>query len=79
MEITVRMFSHFQKHLPADAERDRCVVQTDQGISIAVLLELLEIPDHRPRVITVNDTNRKEDFILEDKDVVKIFPVAMGG
>jgi hypothetical protein len=27
----------------------------------------------------VNDTNREEDFILEDKDVVKIFPSAMGG
>ena len=36
-------------------------------------------PEQMARVITVNDTNRKEDFILNDADMVKIFPAAMGG
>jgi hypothetical protein len=79
MEITVRMFSDFQKYLPADAVRDSCVVNMEKTVSVAELIESFKLPDKKPRVITVNDTNRKENFILDDKDVVKIFPAAMGG
>ena len=79
MEITVCMFSNFLKYLPDNAERDRCIVKAEEDITVSALLEFLNIPDQKPKVITVNDTNRKEDFVLTDKDIVKIFPVAMGG
>ena len=73
------MFSHFQKYLPAQAERDKCLIETETGTTISALLKHLGIPEEMARVITVNDTNRKEDFILNDADMVKIFPAAMGG
>lgn len=73
------MFSHFQKYLPAQAEGDKCHIETETGTRISILLKQLGIPEEMARVITVNDTNRKEDFILNDADMVKIFPAAMGG
>ena len=73
------MFSHFKNYLPAHAKHDKCLVETETGTSISVLLKQLGIPDDMARVITVNDSNRKEDFILNDADMVKIFPAAMGG
>ena len=73
------MFSHFQKYLPDDAEHDKCHIETETGTIISALLKHLGIPEQMARVITVNDTNRKEDFILNDADIVKIFPAAMGG
>jgi len=79
MIVTVRMFSNFQKFLPPDAERDKCEVEIADGADLAELMDKLKIPTQMARVITVNDTNRKEYFKLDDRDIVKIFPVAMGG
>ena len=73
------MFSHFQKYLPAQAERNKCLIETETRTTVSALLIQLGIPDQVARVITVNDTNRKEDFILNEDDMVKIFPAAMGG
>ena len=73
------MFSHFQKYLPAQAERDKCLIETETGTTVSALLKQIGIPEQIARVVTVNDTNRKEDFILNDDDIVKIFPAAMGG
>lgn len=79
MILTVRLFSSFTKFLPAEAERDSFKVEAEAGTDLASLMEQLHIPARMTRVITVNDTNRKEDFVLGEGDVVKIFPVAMGG
>ncbi|MFC2115383.1 MoaD/ThiS family protein [Bacteroidota bacterium] len=79
MLVTVRMFSNFRKFLPPDADRDKCVVEIEQGADVSELLDKLKIPPRMARVITVNDTNRKENYKLDDRDIVKIFPVAMGG
>jgi molybdopterin converting factor small subunit len=73
------MFSNFQKFLPPGAERDKCKVEISDGADVEELMDKLKIPRQMPRVITVNDTNRKENFKLDDRDIVKIFPVAMGG
>jgi hypothetical protein len=79
MILTVRLFSSFTKYLPADAERDSFKIETEAGTDLASLMEHLNIPPRMKRVITVNDTNRKENFVPGEGDVVKIFPVAMGG
>jgi sulfur carrier protein ThiS len=79
MNVVVYMFSDFRKYLPPGSGRDHCKVQTIPGISVAELLDQLKVGNEKPRVITVNDTNRKEDYILTDGDVVKVFSVAKGG
>ncbi len=79
MIVTVRLFSSFTKFLPPDAERDSFRVETEADADLVSLMGQLNLPPKMPRVITVNDTNRKEDFVLGEGDVVKIFPVAMGG
>lgn len=73
------MFSDFRNYLPEAAIRDECQIEASEGSSIGDILTQLELPEKKPRVITVNDTNRKEDFILNDGDVLKIFPLATGG
>jgi molybdopterin converting factor small subunit len=79
IRITVRLFSHFTKYLPSDAIRDTFSIQLSETMSGGEVIEKLKIPDSVRRIITVNDENCSEDKILRDGDVVKIFPVAMGG
>lgn len=55
------------------------MIDVEKNLTIAQLLDLLQIPVEKPKVITVNDQNQKENYLLKKNDFVKIFPVAMGG
>ena len=79
MKVKVILYSDFRKFLPESSERDGIITETDDSISVGGLLDQLKIPADKPKLITVNDTNRKSDHILNDQDVVKVFPLARGG
>jgi sulfur carrier protein ThiS len=79
MTVTVRLFSHFVKYLPAEAERDTWCASLADGTTVADLLARLQLPSDVDREITINDQNRTEDVVLRQDDVLKVFPVAMGG
>jgi hypothetical protein len=73
------MFSNYRKYLPEGSEGDTCLIDVEKNLTIAQRLDLLQIPVEKPKVITVNDQNQKENYLLKKNDFVKIFPVAMGG
>ena len=73
------MFSDIKKFLPQGSNDNYCEMTTEDGISVGELKNLLGIPEEKRCVVTVNDTNHRDDFVLKDRDLVKIFPVAMGG
>lgn len=79
MLIRIRLFSDIRKYLPPGSVGDACELNLEKGATVGELKLLLGIPEKKKCVVTVNDTNRKEDFVLEDNDKVKIFPAAMGG
>jgi len=66
------------KYLPSEAERDWCA-NLAADTTVADLLARLGLPSDVDRVITINDENRAEDVVLRDGDMLKVFPVAMGG
>ena len=79
MVVRVRLFSDIRNFLPPDSVGDTCELNTGSGISVGELKSLLGIPEEKRCVVTINDTNRRDDFVLNEQDLVKIFPVAMGG
>ena len=79
MTVTVRLFSHFVKYLPSEAERDTWCASLAAGTTVADLLARLQLPPDVDRVIIINDENRTDDAVLRQDDVLKVFPVAMGG
>ena len=79
MKIIVKAFSDFKKYLPLDAPQSGWEVEVNGGATIENLLEQQDIPLNISKIFTVNDSNRKSDFILNDGDVLKIFPMPMGG
>lgn len=79
IEVRIKMFSRLQKYLPPNADLKGWNSSVESGASVRELLLKNNIPVDVPMVITVNDTNEKADYILKDKDSVKLFPIAMGG
>ena len=79
MIVRIQMFSNFLKYLPQNTGLTAWDVPLSEGTSIRDLLIHIKIPLDSPMVITVNDTNMTSEYTIQDKDVIKIFPVAMGG
>ncbi|MFC1762147.1 MoaD/ThiS family protein [Planctomycetota bacterium] len=79
MMVTVRLFSHLVKYLPPEAKHDTWTTALETDMCAGDLLTRLGFPPDIPRAITVNDENHKEDVVLQEGDVLKVFPVAMGG
>jgi sulfur carrier protein ThiS len=79
VRVTVRLFSHFARWSPAGAAVRGDPLDLPDGATVRTALAGLGIPTHVPRVVTVNDTNTGEERALRDGDLLKVFPVAMGG
>lgn len=79
MIIRVRLFSDIKKYLPPGSAGDSFELEMEEGAKVGELKSLLRIPDQKKCVVTVDDTNRNEDYVLSGNDTVKIFPAAMGG
>jgi molybdopterin converting factor small subunit len=79
MQVRIRLFSDIKKFLPQGSAGDAFELSLEGTASVGELKNKLGIPDQKKCVVTVNDTNRKEDYFLADGDLVKIFPSAMGG
>lgn len=79
MKITVNAFSDYKKYLPADASSAGWEIDVADGSTIEEVLLQKGIPLDAPKLFTVNDSNQKSDYVLRRNDVLKIFPLAMGG
>lgn len=79
MKIIIRAFSAYQKYLPQDTPPTGLEIEVNDGITIEELLLQTGIPLDTPKIFTINDSNQKPDCIMHHGDVLKIFPMPMGG
>ena len=79
MIIKIRLFASLRKYLPDLGLGQTKEMQVEQGISIARLYEILEIPIEEIKLAFVNGIYCEPDCILKDGDEIGIFPPIGGG
>ena len=79
IHIKIQLFSDFLQYLPPNTDLSGWEFSFENETTIRDLLTQIKIPTDSPMVITINDTNKTSEYPLQDMDVVKIFPIAMGG
>lgn len=78
MHAHVKLFSRFREHLPCEA-RGEANIELPDGATVAHLLDHLGLVA-RVKLLTINDEPETNwDRILHDGDMVRIFPVVVGG
>jgi molybdopterin converting factor small subunit len=78
MHVRVKLFSRFREYLPSEA-RGEAKVELQDGATVADLLDHLSIVQ-RVKLITINDEPQSDrEQLLYDGDIVRIFPVVVGG
>ena len=79
MEIEVKLFATLRDYLPKGSSRFSCKMEVDRQIRVQDIISRLKIPEEMPKIILVNGIHGKKDQILEEGDVLSIFPPVAGG
>jgi len=79
MRVTVKLFAYLKEHLPGGSEGKGCSREIEKGATVGDVLHGLEIPDTLSLLIFRNATHASRDEVLEDGDVLAVFPPIAGG
>lgn len=77
MKVEVRLYATLRKYGPP--QEGPLVMALIEGDQVARLLEILGIPPEVEKVILVNGRPAQRDSILNEGDIVVLFPPVAGG
>ena len=79
MNIQIKLFASLGKYLPEGSTSKQSPLSVPENITIKGVLEQLSIPRKMAKLIMVNGTHRKSDDVLQEGDLLSIFPPVAGG
>lgn len=79
MQVTVLLFGTLPNYYPGDYPPSGLKVDSRCGISVAELVELLELPKDRIAIVSINGILCKAKDIVPDSGEVKFFQALHGG
>ncbi len=79
MQIGLKLFASLRKYLPESSGHAAYNMEIDGNTRVQDILLKLEIPDETPKIILVNGTPVKKEKLLNDGDILSIFPPVAGG
>ena len=80
MIVTVRLLASYRQYLPADHDSRAGFAHTvREGTRVRDLLAELPVPAKEPKTFVVNGRHAQEDQVLEEGDVLAVFPAVGGG
>ncbi len=80
MIIEVKVFSSLCHYIPNSERRvDRDKWEVEDGASVEQVLKMLDLTDEEVRVLLINGRNAKKESILQEGDVLHVFPPMAGG
>ena len=79
MKVEIRLFANLAKLLPPGSQRKRATITVKKGTTVDGLLDKLSIPPKITNIIMVNGVHRKRETVLNEGDVVSVFPPIAGG
>ncbi len=79
MQVRVRLLATYYKYLPPDAEGSSFPVEVEPGTTVEDLVATLPVPGGDASVVLVNGRGAQPRQVLQEGDVVCLFPAIAGG
>lgn len=80
MRLALELFATLAPFLPSDARSDgTATLEIDEAATVQDVLGLLEIPSTVPCITLVNGHDATPGQVLQDGDVLSLFPPLAGG
>lgn len=78
--VELRLLAGYRRHLPEeDRDKGATVLDVGDGATLLDVLRLFGMDGARPLVVLVNGRHAAEGKVLENGDVVSVFPPVAGG
>jgi sulfur carrier protein ThiS len=79
MHVCVRLFGTLPRHYPGDYPHSGLDVEIWQDISVAELVELLQLSSKHVAIVSINGRLAKASDVVPDGAEVKFFQALSGG
>ena len=83
MKIVIEFYASLMKYLPPGGKRFRRDTRVDDGLHLQALIEQYNISKEEAHIVLVNghfvSVENRDDYVLQDNDVVSIWPPVAGG
>jgi sulfur-carrier protein len=79
MEIEIRLFAILRDYLPPGTEGFAFKKTLDKAATVKDIMEELKLPQDEQMIVIVKGNHASDDYVLQDGDVVSIFPPIAGG
>ena len=79
MNIRLKFYASLRKHLPGTEIGEEVELEIKQGSTIKDVIDSFLITEDLVKIIFVNGIHKKLDHILQENDLLVIFPPIGGG
>jgi molybdopterin converting factor small subunit len=79
MKVELKLFATFRQYLPPGTVGSAATVEIAAGTRVADLLSRFGVPHQASTMILVNGRSAGLERVLEENDVVAVFPAMAGG
>ncbi|PKO12493.1 MAG: hypothetical protein CVU39_23695 [Chloroflexi bacterium HGW-Chloroflexi-10] len=79
MQIQLKLLANYRTHLPQHAEDNTIPLTLPDNFLADGLFELYHLPPIPESVMLINGLTPKEEQLLQEGDVICIFPAMAGG
>ena len=83
MRVQLELYASLMKHLPPDADRHRVSAEVPAGTTAVQLLNRYRVPLKQAHLVLRNgvylDPAQREQTLLEEGDVIAVWPPVAGG
>ncbi len=79
MKVRLKLFATFHRYLPPGTQGNACDVEVPDGAPASDLLSQFGVPETESLMILVNGRGSGPSQVLQDGDVVAVFPAMAGG
>lgn len=75
LKVNVRLFASIRKF----SDKDNLEINIEEGSSVKDLLPKIGIPQNQPLLIILNEYTRGKETLLQEGDILCLFPIIAGG
>ena len=83
MRIQLELYASLMAYLPPHAERHKAMIDIDDGATAHMLLDHVGLPHEKAHLVLRNGVflhqDERDDAVLNDGDVIAVWPPVAGG
>ncbi|MCG3224664.1 MAG: MoaD/ThiS family protein [Candidatus Heimdallarchaeota archaeon] len=79
MKINLKLYATLRKYLPNTEIGEAVIIEVKQGSTIKDIIDKFTIKEELAKIIFVNGIHETLDYILQENDLLVIFPPIGGG